>query len=351
MKKAFSIVFFHLLFIVSAFTQTIETIGLSHHSVTFDRGFIIPHHEDMYHLYKPVHSLQYQYLLPINNSSTRLGALLYGADLGSSILGKGYALGLNMEKYWRPTKKNELSIGFAMGLGIVTNPYDVKTNDQNRAIGSMGNAFGQLYVIGSHTVSKSLCINLGLRFSHFSNGAWKAPNLGINIPSVSIGMSKKIRVPPIEQSELKREYWCPFTSLRLGRKSLDIDDSRAFWVPVIELGAARSISKTANLRMAIATHADPFYRFEKFETMKPFSISKGIDIGLSVGYHQYFGKWGMLFDLGWYLYKPNPGYKTPYFEALGITYYCNSNIMAMARLKANKTTADLIEWGFVYSFN
>ena len=351
MKKALIIVFFHTILVNFAFTQTTAKNGLGYHSVSVDRGFIIPHHEDMYHLYKPVHSLQYAYLLPLKNTSSRLGALIYSADLGSSILGKAFALGLNMEKSWVPSSKNKVLLGFAMGLGMVTNPYDVGTNDQNRAIGSMGNAFGQLYVVGSHAVSKSLSIGFGLRFSHFSNGAWKAPNLGINIPSVSLGLSKGISAKSIDQSDFMYKSWRGFGSIRTGRKSLDIDDSRAFWVPVIEVGAIHGISKNGNLRLALSTHADPFYRFEKFETLKPFSFSNGMDIGLSAGYHQSFGRWGMLFDLGWYLYKPNPGYKTPYFEALGITYSWNKNIMAMARLKANKTTADLIEWGLVYTFD
>jgi hypothetical protein len=59
----------------------------------------------------------------------------------------------------------------------------------------------------------------------------------------------------------------------------------------------------------------------------------------------------MLFDLGWYLYKPNRGYKTPYFEALGISYQFNAHWTGIGRLKANKTTADLIEWGVVYYLN
>ena len=50
---------------------------LSDHRVSFDRGFIIPHHDDMYHLYQPVMSLQYQYLRSFEDSRKRLGLLAY----------------------------------------------------------------------------------------------------------------------------------------------------------------------------------------------------------------------------------------------------------------------------------
>ena len=324
---------------------------LGDHRVSFDRGFVIHHHDDMYHLYQPVRSLQYQYLRSFEDSRKRLGLLAYAAHLGSPTLGLGISLGLNIERQFFKIRNTDLRFGFAMGVGLITQPYHVKTNPTNRAIGSYGNAFGQLYLEGSRRITSRLSMQMGLRFSHFSNGAWKAPNLGINIPSVSLGITKNIISYPFVSVEVASRLWNPFVSVRTGRKSLDIDDPRAYWVPVLEFGCDYRLSKHSSLRLAIATHADPFYRFEKFEKLPAFTPQNGLDAGISVGYHQRFGKWGMLFDLGWYVYKPNWGYKTPYFEALGISYQLNSHWTAIGRLKANKTTADLIEWGFVYYLN
>ena len=50
---------------------------LGDHRVSFDRGFVIPHHDDMYHLYQPVRSLQYQYLRSFLDSRKKLGLLAY----------------------------------------------------------------------------------------------------------------------------------------------------------------------------------------------------------------------------------------------------------------------------------
>jgi hypothetical protein len=324
---------------------------LGHHRVSYDRGFIIPHHDDMYHLYQPVMSLQYQYLRSFVDSQKRLGLMAYAAHLGSPTLGMGISLGLNIERQFFKIRNTHFRYRYAIGGDVVTQPYHVKSNPTNRAIGSYGNAFGQLYLEGSRRITSRLSMQLGLRFSHFSNGAWKAPNLGINIPSVSIGISKNISTPALVSREVASRLWNPFVSVRTGRKSLDIDDPRAYWVPVLEMGWDYRLSKHSSLRMAIATHADPFYRFKKFEKLEAFTPQNGLDAGISVGYHQRLGKWGMLFDLGWYLYKPNRGYKTPYFEALGISYHFNSHWTAIGRLKANKTTADLIEWGVVYYLN
>lgn len=321
----------------------------SFHRISIDRGFVIPHHDDMYHLYRPVVSFQHQYLRSFDDPRKRLGIMTYIAHLGTPTLGTGISFSLNVERQLLARKKNaNLRIGFAMGLGLISNPYDVKSNLANRAIGSMGNAFGQIYLEHSQLLTQSIAMHLGLRLSHFSNGAWKAPNLGINIPSLSLGLSKQINAKALISGEVSSHRWNPFVSLRTGRKSIDIDDSRGFWVPVVELGVDRYLSSISSLRLAIVTHADPFYRFEKFEALPDFTLQNGIDAGLSVGYHQRFGNWGMLFDLGWYLYKPDWGYKTPYFEALGISYRLNKNFTILGRLKANKTTADLIEMGLVY---
>ncbi len=329
-------------------TTTEFKLQPSLHRISIDRGFIIPHHDDLYHLYQNTLSVQYQYLRNVLESNSKLGISAYAADLGSATLGWGASLGLNLEQVLYKASKVHAYWGFIMGIGYISNPYDVVNNSRNRAIGTHGNAFGQLYLGGSQKLYNGITLDLNLRFSHFSNGAWKAPNLGINMPTVSLGISKKIKTNPIITQPLQRAVWSPFGSLRLGGKSLDIDDTRLFLIPVMELGISYSMSGSARLRFALAAQADPFYRFQKFEPISPFTFSNGVDLGISVGYHKRWGAWGMLADLGWYVYKPSRGYKTPYFEALGMTYEVDRNFTLIGRLKANKTTADLIEWGVVY---
>lgn len=316
-----------------------------------DRGFVIPHQDDMYHLYRLTYSVQYQNLKSVSDSKLRLGYMVYGADLGSKTLGYAAAAAVNVERSFGVGPKSPLYVGFAMGWGLVSNPYEGTTNPSNRAIGSVGNAFGQLYLGGAYSITPTLQLHADLRFSHFSNGALKAPNLGINMPSVSVGISQEIKAVNWVSGEVSERHWVPFASLRSGRKSLDMDDPRGFWVPLLELGMGYRLGKSSQLRFTVAAHADPFYRFEKFEPLTPFSLANGMDMGVGVGYHHKFGPWGMLFDLGWYVYKPDWGYKTPYFEALGLSYDCSKRWTILGRLKANKTTADLIEFGLVHYWN
>lgn len=326
-----------------------QTYNLGFQTLTMDRGFVIPHHEDMYHLYRPTISLQYQYVKPIEGTKNRMGVLFYGGQLGSTAVGNGFSANWLVERSLLKTTKVSIQTGFAMGLGWITNPYDISSNPTNRAIGSHGNAFGQAYLSSSFKIKNNWHFTGAIRFSHFSNGAWSAPNLGVNIPSISFGLAKAIsQTSTISSREVSERLWMGFVSLRTGRKSLDIDDNRAFWVPVFEFGATRKMSKTSQLRMSLATHFDPYYRFEKFEPLVSWTVLNGLDMGVSLGYQQWFGKWGMLFDMGWYLYKPDKGYKTPYFEALGLSYRYNEAWEMMARLKANKTTADLIEFGLLF---
>lgn len=316
--------------------------------LSVDRGFVIPHQDDMHHLYRLTYSAQYQNLKTVSGSKLHLGYLVYVADLGSQPLGYAAAAAVNVERSFGVSRKTPLYIGFAMGWGLVSSPYDITTNASNRAIGSVGNAFGQLYLGGAYSITPSLRLNADVRFSHFSNGALKAPNLGINMPSVSIGISQEIKAVNWVSGEVSERLWVPFASLRAGRKSLDIDDPRGLWVPLLELGMGYRLGKSAQLRFTVAAHADPFYRFEKFEPLAPFTFANGLDMGVGVGYHHKFGPWGMLFDLGWYVYKPDRGYKTPYFEALGLSYDCSRSWTILGRLKANKTTADLIEFGIIH---
>jgi hypothetical protein len=349
MKK----VFFQLFFLSLLEPVTAQILNsTAYQEFHMHRGFVIPHHEDMYHLYRPVHALQYQYLKPMDNHpNAKSGYLVYASDLGSRYLGWSLSANVLFEKTLLNWGNTECISGLSMGVGYVSNPYHVTLNPHNRAIGSYLNAFGQFY-LGSRTVfDHGIGLNAQLRFSHFSNGGAKAPNLGINIPSFSLGISKTISTKPSVKFKTDTSGYFGFASIRTGIKNDDIDDTRVFWVPVFEGGFLYQNQGGGALRVALSMIADPLYRFEKFTTLDPFTFSNGLEMGMSLGYQYRLDRWMMLVDLGVYLYQPKRGIKTPYYEALGLGYQCNKNWQLIGRLKANKAKADLIEWGIIYCWN
>jgi len=81
------------------------------------------------------------------------------------------------------------NFNFQMGTGIayLNRPYDRIDNPLNNAIGSSINNTTSVKFYLERKSQKDISANLGLVFTHFSNGGTRLPNLGINIPMLSLG--------------------------------------------------------------------------------------------------------------------------------------------------------------------
>jgi len=340
-------------------TQSSYTLGLVN-------GFLLPHHEDMQQMYAHISGFQFQMLATdksrVNDKervSQRLGYLLSYYDLGSQVNGKAFSAALlvssdvlNWQSVKRPSKYVNGSFKLALGLGYLTQKYDAKLNPENRAIGSHINGFMQIgFSVEAHIFSNAkVFAELGM--SHFSNACWQFPNLGINLPYIQYGMGIDLYRKDVLQPKqnLQSTVWKKTISLRMGKKEIDLDDDRIFYNALAEFTFERYLSPLSNLRYSMTYYHDRTYQFKKFEKLEDYSIGATSELTLSIGYETRFGKWGILTDLGVYVYKPDFKKKTAYYEGIGLSYQINQNYKAIVRLKANKTVADFAEFGLGYTY-
>ena len=105
--------------------------------------------------------------------------------------------------------KERWKLDFTMGTGlaILDRHYDLISNSSNNAIGSSINDITFLCLQLEVQVQAHWRLVAGGSFTHFSNGASQLPNLGINVPALTIGatyqpnlfspaMDTSFRVPP-----------------------------------------------------------------------------------------------------------------------------------------------------------
>jgi hypothetical protein len=88
-------------------------------------------------------------------------------------------------------RKNALAVRFGAGVGYLSEMFDPETNLRNQAIGSHFNGFMQTAFMFEHPMARS-DFSAGLVLSHFSNGAFSMPNLGVNLPSLYIKYARDI---------------------------------------------------------------------------------------------------------------------------------------------------------------
>ena len=195
LKLVFIFTLFPFIFIFSQTTHSFNTtekiIGIK-----IGYGFIISHRTGMGHLQAHVPMLEIDFNIPTKCQKTwhklyrypTLGLAYIYADLGNpEVMGTAHTILPYLRLPIIKTSHFEWNYRMAFGVGYLSKHFDRVENIQNIAIGSAFNIAANILFDFHFKISDKLKLSTGIGFSHFSNANFKTPNLGINIPSVSIG--------------------------------------------------------------------------------------------------------------------------------------------------------------------
>lgn len=164
-------------------------------------GFLIAHRESMAHLpMSHFHTYELSYNFKSNGNAAwertfnhpKFGILATTIlNSNRAVLGNGYGLAGRVtlpKKRWGKKSAWQWNNDMAFGIGVMERKFDLINNPKNVAIGSHANL---LIILGTEIEYNQphFSFNFGLDFTHFSNGGTVKPNLGINIPSLRVGMS------------------------------------------------------------------------------------------------------------------------------------------------------------------
>ncbi len=89
-------------------------------------------------------------------------------------------------------EKSAMYFSLSSGIAYLTQPFDRINNQENNAIGSHWNSSVDIKFEYERKLNDKIKIHFGLGLSHYSNGARKLPNLGLNLPQAFIGISPYI---------------------------------------------------------------------------------------------------------------------------------------------------------------
>ena len=201
-QVVFSFTLLFLLIFQQGLAQTIANLKDYAQSIDFKykTGFLLAHRESMAHLpMSHFHSFEMTYNFESrghrgweqahNNPKFGISALVM-LNANQEVLGNSYGLsgrvtlpkrnwGRNKNWYWL----NDMSFG----LGYLERKFDLLENPKNVAIGSHVNL---LIILGTEFQyrNENRYVSLGIDFTHFSNSGTIKPNLGLNIPSIRVGV-------------------------------------------------------------------------------------------------------------------------------------------------------------------
>ena len=349
--------FFYLLVLASiaASAQAQRSI-----SANYMPGFLLAHRADIKNL--DAHNSGYQLNYETDRSEsnwcesykkphTGFGLLYY--NLGQEIT--GHALGvLTYVKIGIAQKRNtELAFRMGGGLAYLSKKFDVYENRRNQAIGSHLNGSMQFALLGRTYISKNKSyIDYGISISHYSNAAFKVPNLGYNIPSLTLAYGLGLGDAPVSKDaslqEKGKTQWRG--TLIFGKKQRNFAQPDDFVNYGIQLRAIRSTSAVKAWRYGLDYTIDKTYKYSVDPTYPQDSISIGEQAELAVagGFQWTFGRTDVVAEIGAYLYKPEV-LKNPLSQRMGVVYRATEHVSLQGTLRFHRGVADFFEFGLGYT--
>ncbi len=287
-----------------------------------------------------------------------LGLGWYAATFHSSEVGYPNALYffMSMPLTWETNKRWTGSYTGAFGLSYNFNPYDSINNPTNVFLGSYRNCYLHLGFNLNYHFNNKLSAYGSLGFTHFSNGAFKLPNSGINLVPLTIGAKYRFTDKPVEKPTSPLE---PFIQhgqvnviLAAGSKNYSVGEPN-YLKMTLGVNYLRQISYKYRMGLGM----DFFYAAES--GLRFSQVDDRSDFSKSVSY-AVVGSWEWVVSrtvfvpigLAWYLHRnPENGERERYYERVGLRFRIKDHFNTGVTIKAHGGVADMFEWTIAYTFH
>jgi hypothetical protein len=322
-----------------------------------DYGFLIKHSVKVGHLQtRPIATTLYFNKYHLGNETwikkfhhPKTSFALTYFDFQNPVIGKTVALTSNF--LFPLYIKNKNHIELKMGTGVVysTNPFDIQNNFTNNVLSNRWSCVMQMGLFYNYAIDKHWQIKTALQLTHYSNGAYKLPNAGVNVMTASIGTSytfypENIIYAPKMDIDFSKKW---YLQIALSGSLIEAEVNQPYKHKVINVGiyTGRDLSQTHRLLggVDISWNDGIKYQIEKKYTdssSKPDYRRVSIVIGDEIN----FGKMSFNIHFGTYLYKKFENIADmPVYQRYGLKYYWHKNIWTGVSLKTHLATAESIE--------
>jgi hypothetical protein len=245
-------------------------------------------------------------------------------------------------------KRSAFHLKCGWGIGFIEKPFDADENYKNLAIGSHINCALVVQPSFKTHITDKLNFGCGISLSHFSNGSFATPNLGLNLACVTGGLSYSFG----KNREVVNEPLPPFTKssrfaffVAAAMKQVYPADGKNYFACTVSGEKMWQVSR----KSALGFGTDIFYDAsitQKLEerNMKLNNSMESLRFGIHGGYEMTIEDLSVIFNFGGYLYSKlsNDG---SLYQRVGLRYRFNEHLFGLLQLKAHWGKADFFEWG------
>jgi hypothetical protein len=267
----------------------------------------------------------------------------------------GWALGIQPFVDFRLHQKRnrELILRHGTGIGYISAPFQRTENHKNNVMSSHLNGnvtfrLGERFYYGNGAFLEG-----GIHVTHFSNGAVRMPNLGINYISAyfSCVLGKNLKnnqplLPDSSRPEIpKKSFWI-FQGM-VGLNEANPPGGKKHYPWNLSSVYLRNFSKNSSWFAGLELLNSPA-NIARLENDSVFiSYGENFQAGIKGGYEQGVGNLGLYIEKGIYVIDKHR-VNGLFFHRLGIRWYFSERFMCSFNLKSHWASADGMEIGFAY---
>ncbi|QBQ41052.1 deacylase [Sphingobacterium psychroaquaticum] len=298
-----------------------------------------------------------QYFKLYNNPIYGIG--FYSSTFNTEILGSPYAIYGFVQTPFGNLHNKKWEFDYRIGLGISGNfrPYDEETNPLNLVIGAKNNVYIDLGIRAQYKLTPEWRTGVGLAFHHFSNGALKLPNKGVNLFPLTASLTYQPGggsvLPDKHDIKAYTDKLYIHLNYGVGWKQIERDRDRRFFKSTF----STYVSKHVSHKWRMGGGFDVFYSASGNNDDIAGDEKGKLSAKLSGGpsfylVHVLNNDLVLNGNVGYYVHKQEfNGEIQRIFLRAGARYYVYKNLNAGVSIKAHKGKADFIEWTVGYTLN
>ena len=295
-----------------------------------------------------LHKWEHHYNFP------SMGIGYYRSQPGQrQVLGKVNSAFLFLEFNTRERKNYETFFKYSLGLAHFSNPHHPDTNPENQAIATPFNVHFNANYTFAYRLSPQIKLASGVSFTHFSNGAYKKPNKGLNILDVNLGIRhfpgeprQRHATPEFGKSMQQWPSYRLHAMYSVGKMQKVIEPDQ-YMAHCLTVEFARQSHYTNRWGVGLNVFYDDFLKAQAREEFEANSFKNYLHGAVHILHDVVFHRLWATFQLGYYAFYYVEPYK-PIFQRVGLRYQFDNGIMAGVSLKTHYTRADVVEWGVGY---
>ncbi|MGV9013482.1 MAG: acyloxyacyl hydrolase [Flavobacteriales bacterium] len=264
-----------------------------------------------------------------------------------------------------------LNMDVALGVAFNWKPFDPVYNPSNISIGAKESAYIGIGAHVAYRLAPKLNALLGLEFSHFSNGALKAPNYGVNAVSPTLGLGYQFftwqRPPKMPRDKgfdrkptIDLDFFYGVKNVIYDTLRIDLIEKYEgvnFSAYGLQACVSQHISFKSKLGLGLTLDHNGAHDAQVSVNngdadVVPSSFAEKLQLSIYPSYELVINRVSLLLQPSFYLVRTKEAGNTPvFYQRIGIRYHPTSCLYVGVSLRSYQfDISEFLEWNVGFTF-